>query len=256
MKKLSEIILEENERIDDLGDDFYIIQNTNKFLFGMDAVLLADFSSNYIKRKYNILEIGTGNGIIPILISKRTQFNSYIGVEIQEDMAWLAQRNIELNELDKNIKIVDKDIRNIDIKPNSLDIIITNPPYFPLLHSEKSKRDVITKNSSKLIARNEVTLFLKDIFKVAKRGLKQGGKLLMIHKPTRLSEIFSIAQKYQLEPKKLRFIYSRINSEAVLVLIEFIRDGKPFLKVEPPLIIYNDQGYTKEVLEIYENVKQ
>lgn len=256
MIDINNIELKPNERLDDLGEGYFIIQDNDKFLFGMDAVLLSDYASKRIKKKSRVAEIGTGNGIIPILVKKRQNFESFDAFEIQKDMASLAKRNIELNNFEDKINVIAKDVREIkDIPPNYYDILISNPPYFKLEENKSSKIQTISPNESKRIARSEETLNLDDLFSFAKKTLKQNGKLLIIHRPSRLGEIIKKAKDNLLEPKAMRFIYPKQNKEANLVLIEFAKLGREYLKVEEPLIIYEGDNYTDEVNKIYKGIK-
>ncbi len=249
--------LDRNERLDNLGDNYYIIQNTNYFLFGIDAVLLADFASKYIKKKSKIAEVGSASGIIPLLVNKRAQFQQYNGFEIQEELVNLAKRNIEINKINQRITIECKDIRNYkDFPQNFYNLVIANPPYFPNKLSGSSKRTTITPNEMKRIARNEVTLNLEDLFQFSKWVLKQGGRLVMIYRPERISELIVKAKENSLEPKTIRFIYSTINKDAILVLIELSKRGNPGVKIQKPLIIYEDQKFSKEINKIYEGISR
>jgi len=238
----------ENERIDDLQiNNLKIIQNKTQFCFGIDAVLLSDFAKR-AKKKDKIVDLCTGNGVIAILLSAKTSSKDIIGVEIQKDVANLAEKSIKLNNLQDRIKILNKNLKDIkqDIKSASIDLITVNPPY------KKINSGIINENDSKTIARHEISCTLEDIVIESSRLLNYGGSLCMVHKAERLVDIFTLFRKYNLEPKRMRMVYSRINEPATLVLVEGIKFGKPFLNFESPIIVYKDnEEYTEQIYEIY-----
>ena len=247
------ILLKENERIDDLQyKGLKIIQNINGFCFGIDSVLLSDFAKE-IKPKSKVLDLGTGTGIISILLCGKTELQEIIGVEIQKDVAEMAEKSIRLNKLENRIKILNEDIKEICKKftANSFDAIVTNPPY------KKENTGLISKDRSQLISRHEIMCNIEDIAKVSSNLLNSNCSIYMVHRPDRLIDIIESFRKYKLEPKKIRFIYPKTNKEPNLVLIKATKNGKQFLKVEKPLIIYNNDGtYTDEILEIYNKSKE
>lgn len=247
-----EIKLNENERIDDLEyKGLKIIQNTAGFCFGIDAVLLSDFAKE-IKNNSNVLDLGTGTGILSILLSKKTNLNKIYGIEIQEQVAEMAERSVKLNDLENKIEILNMDIKDLKNKfdKNTFDAIVTNPPYKKLETGKTCERE------NKFISRHEVTASLEDFIKTSFDLLKDKGSLYMVHRPERLSEIIYLLKTYKLEPKKIRLIHSNINQEPKLVLIKAVKNAKEFLTVEKPLFIYNEKGeYTEEIYEIY-NKKQ
>lgn len=240
--------LKENERIDDLQiNDLKIIQNTKEFCFGIDSVLLSDFAKNAKKQK-RIVDLCTGNGIIAILLSAKTNSNDITGVEIQDYSAELANRSILLNRLEDRIKIINKDLKNLksDIASGSVDLITCNPPYKP------ANSGVINEHNGKTIARHEVFCTLDDIVKEASRELNYGGSFCMVHKVERMADIFVTLRKYKLEPKRMRLVYSSKDMPATLVLIEGVKDAKPFLKMESPIFVYEKENeYTDQIYEIY-----
>ena len=237
------------ERIDDLGiNDFKLIQDTDSFCFGIDSVLLSDFAKQDIKANSKVLDLGTGNGIISILLCAKTKLSEIIGVEIQKNSADLAYRNSKLNNLEDKFKIINCDLKNIEdfICNNSIDSIVTNPPYKPLSTGKTND------NEAKLIARHEIKCNLEDIITVSSKMLKNNGSFFMVHKSERLADIIFLLKKYKLEPKKIRFIYPNINKESNLVLIKSVKSARPFLKIDSPLYVYNPDGsYTNEILKIY-----
>lgn len=240
--------LNENERIDDLQlNGLKIIQNKEWFCFGIDAVLLSDFAKQ-IKDNAIVVDLCTGNGIIPILLSGKALCAKIFGVEIQEMVAKLAKRNIKLNNLDDKVEIINRDLNNIRdiVKSGSVDAVTVNPPYM------KKGSGIINGSDTKTISRHEISCTLEDIIKESARILKSGGALFMIHKAERLVDILSCMRKEKIEPKRLRFVHPKIGEAPNLVLIEGIRSGNSFLKIEPPLFVYeSDEKYTEEILKIY-----
>ena len=243
-----EVELKENERIDDLElKGLKIIQNKEGFCFGIDSVLLSDFVKN-IKNNSLVLDLGTGTGIIPILLCGKTNLKKVIGVEVQEKIAEMAKRSIKLNNLEDRFQVINENILNLkNIYQNqTFDVVVTNPPY------KKKNSGIINENHEKLISRHEIEADLADFIKVSKDLLKDKGEFYMVHRPERLVDILSIMRKEKLEPKVLRMVYSNKNKEPKLVLIKGIKNAKPFLKVEKNLYIYDENGnYTDEILEIY-----
>ena len=243
-----EVELKENERIDDLElKGLKIIQNKEGFCFGIDSVLLSDFAKN-IENNSLVLDLGTGTGIIPILLCGKTNLKKVIGVEVQEKIAEMAKRSIKLNNLEDRFQVINENILNLkNIYQNqTFDVVVTNPPY------KKKNSGIINENHEKLISRHEIEANLEDFIKVSKDLLKDKGEFYMVHRPERLVDILSIMRKEKLEPKVLRMVYSNKNKEPKLVLIKGIKNAKPFLKVEKNLYIYDENGnYTDEILEIY-----
>ena len=243
-----EVELKENERIDDLElKGLKIIQNKEGFCFGIDSVLLSDFAKN-IENNSLVLDLGTGTGIIPILLCGKTNLKKVIGVEVQEKIAEMAKRSIKLNNLEARFQVINENILNLkNIYQNqTFDVVVTNPPY------KKKNSGIINENKEKLISRHEIEADLADFIKVSKDLLKDKGEFYMVHRPERLVDILSIMRKEKLEPKVLRMVYSNKNKEPKLVLIKGIKNAKPFLKVEKNLYIYDQNGnYTDEILEIY-----
>ena len=246
-----EIELKENERIDDLEfKGLKIIQNEKGFCFGIDSVLLSDFAKN-IKKDSLVLDLGTGTGIIPILLCGKTELKKIIGVEIQEEVSDMAKRSALLNNLQDKFQVFNENILNLNkIYDNqTFDVIVTNPPY------KKKDTGIINEDERKIISRHEITAKLEDFIKVSKDLLKDKGEFYMVHRPERLVDIFSLLRKYKIEPKELRFVYSNINKPPKLVLVKGIKNSKSFLKVDKNLYIYDDKGnYTNEILKIYNKI--
>ena len=242
--------LKDGERIDDLQCGGYeLIQQPERFCFGVDAVLLAHYAR--IKEGDQVLDLGTGTGVIPILQCARSKRASFVGLEIQEESADMARRSVSMNGLDDRIKIVNGDIKEVAslFDAASFQVVTSNPPYM-------IKEDGL-KNSTepKTIARHEVLCTLEDVVSAASRMLKQTGRFYMIHKPFRLPEILSVMQAYHIEPKELRMVHPYVDKEPSMVLIGGVKGGRPRMKVAPPLILYQDkQVYTDEVYRIYGNL--
>ena len=241
------VLLKENERIDDLQRNGYrIIQNTEKFCFGMDAVLLTGFAE--AKEQDRLLDLGTGTGIIPILMEAKYHCAQLTGLEIQEESADMARRSVALNGLSDRIDIVTGDIREADkyFASASFDCITCNPPYMIAQHGLANPAD------AKAIARHELLCNFADVARVAARLLKPGGQLFLVHRPFRLPEILTTLVQYQLEPKRMRMVHPYVDKEPNMVLIGAVRGGKPRMTVEKPLILFERPGvYTAEVRENY-----
>ena len=246
-----ENLLKENERIDDLEfKNLKIIQNKDGFCFGIDAVLLSDFAKD-IRNNSIVIDLGTGTGILPILLSGKTNLSKIYGIEIQQDVANMAKRSVELNNLEDKIEIINDNIKNLEniFEKNTFEAIVTNPPY------KKINSGAINENEKKLISRHEITANLEDFIKISFKLLKDKGSFYMIHRPERLVDIISLLRENKLEPKKIRMVYSNVNSEPVLVLIKSVKNAKEFLKFEKPLFIYEENGeYTNEILKIYNKI--
>ncbi len=241
------IELKLTERLDDLQrNNLKIIQDPDRFCFGMDAVLLSGFAS--APEGGRVLDLGTGTGIIPILMSAKTKASELVGLEIQADSADMAMRSVRLNDLDSKVKIVQGDIKEAGqiFDAASFDVVTSNPPYMIGGHGLQNPE------GPKAIARHEVLCSLEDVVSAAARLLKSGGKFYMVHRPFRLSEIMVVMHEYRLEPKRMQLVYPYADKEPTMVLIEGARGGRPRLTVEKPLIIYEAPGkYTPEIYDIY-----
>lgn len=242
-------ILKENERIDELHRNGYIIiQDTKRFCFGMDAVLLSSFAT--AKKGDKVFDIGTGTGIIPILMEAKTQANEFFAIDIQEESVDMAKRSISLNNLEEKIKVYHLDIKNVfdKFEKNTFNVVTSNPPYMNM------GGGILNDFSPKAIARHEILCNLDDILKGASGLLKPKGKFYMVHRPNRLADIIEGFRKYKLEPKTIRFVQPYENKEPNMVLIEAVKNGGAMLKILPNLIVYNEnKEYTKEIYDIYYN---
>ena len=242
-----QVLLKDNERIDDLQRNGYrIIQDQDSFCFGMDAVLLSGFAS--AKKGDKVLDMGTGTGIIPILMEAKTEAEHLTGLEIQPESADMALRSVKLNGLEDKISIVTGDIKEAkNLFPKaSFQVITSNPPYMIGQHG------LVNPHSEKAIARHEVLCTLEDVIENAAALLVPGGHFYMVHRPFRLAEIITTLVKYRLEPKRMQLVYPYIDKEPNMVLIEAARGGKSRLQVEKPLIVYEKPGvYTSEIYDVY-----
>ena len=239
--------LKPGERLDDLQIKGYeIIQSPGRFCFGMDAVLLSAFAK--VKAGECVLDLGTGTGILPILLATNTKGKHFTGLEIQEESADMACRSVRHNRLEEQIDIVTGDIKEASqiFGKGSMDVITTNPPYMIGGHG------MANPESAKAIARHEVLCTLEDIIRESARILKAGGRFYMVHRPFRLAAILTAMCEAKLEPKRMRLVYPYVDKEPNMVLIEGIRGAKSRMTVDPPLIVYEKDGsYTREILEYY-----
>ena len=240
-------MLKPNERIDDLQRNNYrIIQDPERFCFGMDAVLLSGFAK--AKEGDHVIDLGTGTGIIPILMEAKTKASNLVGLEIQPESADMAQRSVELNHLEKKIRIVTGDIREASsiFGAATFDVVTSNPPYMTEHHG------ITNEKSPKAIARHELLCTLEDVICQAAKLLRPGGSFYMVHRPFRLVDIMVLMREYHLEPKRMKLVYPYIDQDPNMVLIEGLRGGRPRMTVEKPLIVYKEPGvYTDEIYEIY-----
>ncbi len=241
------INLKQGERLDDLQIKGYrIIQSPGRFCFGMDAVLLSSFAK--VKTGERALDLGTGTGILPILLEAKNKGDSYTGLEIQEESADMARRSVQYNHLEDKVRIVTGDIREAAalFGAASFHVITVNPPYMIGDHGLKNE------NEAKYIARHEVLCTLEDVLRESGKLLGNKGRFYMVHRPFRLAEILSGMSRHRIEPKRMRLVHPYIDKEPNMVLLEGVKGAHPRMTVEPPLVVYNKDGtYTEELLELY-----
>ncbi len=244
---MEDIILKEKERIDDLQRcGLRIIQNTEKFCFGMDAVLLSSFAK--AKEGEVVLDLGTGTGIIPIIMQAKTSASHYTGIDIQNESVEMAQRSVKMNNQQDVIDILQVDIKEVSehFKPASFDVVTSNPPYMTDNHGLKNP------DMPKAIARHEILCDLEDVVGAADYVLKPNGRFYMVHRPFRLVEIINALTSHKLEPKRIKFVHPYVDREPNMVLIEAIKGAKRRVTIEKPLIVYKEKGkYTDEIYDIY-----
>lgn len=250
-----EITINDDERIDDLQyKDLKLIQKAKGFCFGIDAVLLADFGD--VKKNDTVIDLGTGTGIIPILLAGKTQASRIIGVEIQSGMSEMAKRSIKLNKLEDRVEIVNGDLRNIveQLGASKFNVVVSNPPYM------NHGGGILNPNGVKAISRHEIMCKLEDVIRAGSKLLVPGGQLAMVHRPERLVDIIYFMRLFGVEPKYLRFVHPSPYKKANLLLIKGKRGGNPQLKMMEPLYVFDKNGnYSKEINDIYcrdENLKR
>lgn len=242
------MFISENESVDELQiNNLKIIQKNNGFKFGTDAVLLSDFAKTVPSLK--TLDLCTGTGIIPILLSAKTETPHFSAIEIQIEIADMAKRSVEMNGLEKRISVICEDLRN-SIKiygKRQFDLITCNPPYL------RAGSAILNINDSKIISRHEVMCTLEDIIQASSKLLSLSGHLVMIHRPSRLSDLIFLMRKYDIEPKRIRFIHNTAKNPPMLFLVDGLYKGKSDVNILPPLILYNEDGTeTDELKKIYQ----
>lgn len=243
----NEVIINENETIDDLQlKGLKLIQKKDAFRFGVDAVLLSEFAN--IKKNFRVIDLCTGTGIVPFLILGKYEPKEIVGIEVQEEIAEMANRSTVLNNVEDKIKFINRDLKDIEFlkQLGRFDALTVNPPY-------KLNNSGIVNPSDKLaIARHEVLCTLEDVIATSRILLKDNGRMYMVHRPERLADILTLMRKYKIEPKRIRMVHPNTKKSPNIVLIEGQRDGGKFLKWDPPLYVYNDNGeYSDEINKIY-----
>lgn len=226
------------------GTNLEIYQDRKKFSYGIDSILL----SSIVKGKGKIIDLGTGNGIIPLRIAYLNDFKKIYGIEIQKEVSQLAKYNVKHNKLEDKIEILNDDINNLlnRFKPADIDVIVSNPPYM------KKGSATINESSNMAIARHEIFCTFSDIAYISSKLLKPLGHLYLIHRPNRLVDIFYEMRKNNIEPKEIRMVQPNINKKATMVLIKGIKSANQDLNIEKPLIVYDENGnYTEEIISLY-----
>jgi tRNA1Val (adenine37-N6)-methyltransferase len=235
------------ETLEDLErDGLKIIQKEKGFRFGVDAVLLSDFAK--IRKNDLVMDFCTGTGVLPILLYGKSHAKEIMGIELQEEFAEMAKRSVALNHIEDKVKILQGDIREEKLLKSlpKFNVVTVNPPY------KKENSGIINEKDALTIARHEVSLNLEEVIRGARTVLKDQGRFYMIHRPERLADILTLMRKYRIEPKRLRMVYPNTKKAPTMVLVEGLRDGGEFLKVEAPLYVYNDDGtYADEIRRIY-----
>ena len=248
---MANIFIEENERIDDLEyKNLKIIQKKDGFCFGIDSILLTDFAKK-IKDDSKVIDLGTGTGVLGILLSAKTKLKNVVGIEIQKDIAEMANRSIMLNHLENKFNIINENINNLQeiFEKGSFDVVVTNPPY------KKLDTGAINENTYKLISRHEIKAKLEDFISISSYLLKDKGEIYIVHRPERLVDLIEYLRKYKLEPKQIKFVQPKQDGAPNIVLIKAVKNAKPFLKIERNLIVYKENGeYTEEILKIYNKI--
>lgn len=239
--------LRPGERFDDLNrNNLKIIQDPSRFCFGMDAVLLSGFAS--VKKGECAIDLGTGNGIIPILLSAKTEGKHFTGLEIMEENVDIAVRSVAYNSLQDRIDIVQGDIKEASaiFGRSTFEVVTSNPPYMTGGHG------LVNPDSAKAVARHEILCTFEDVAREAAALLKPGGRFYLVHRPFRLAELFSTLSSHGLEPKRMKLVHPFIDKEPNMVLLECVRGGRPRMSIEAPLIVYREPGvYTDEIYTIY-----
>lgn len=244
---MRQVEIRENERIDDLQiKGYHIIQNKNGFCYGCDAVLLSD----YVKPKKGgrAMDLCTGTGVVPLLMEAKYEFDELCGLEYQKECAQMAMRSVEMNDLSEKIHIYEGDVCRVaeEYPAQSFEYVTCNPPYMTGSHG------LTNKDYSMAVSRHEILCTLEDVVRAANWLLKPQGHFVMVHRPFRLAEIISCLKEYKLEPKRMRLVYPSVHKEPTMVLIEAVKGGKQRITVDPPLIMYQEDGtYTEEIRKIY-----
>lgn len=241
------------EQIDTLLNGYKLIQDPERFMFGIDAVLLSYFASAEIRKGEKVIDLGTGTGIIPLLLESSSNAAQISALEVQHESADMAKRSVELNNLEDKLTVVEGDIKNVKniFGRHSFEVVTTNPPYMISEHGRENATD------AKSIARHEVLCTLEDIISAADYLLKPHGKLFMIHRPFRLPEIFASMAKHCLEPKRMQLISPSLGKEPNIVLIEARKNANPRLKILPELQVYSAVGeYSEDVKKIYDSFRR
>lgn len=244
--------LKDDETLDDLQlGGIFVIQKREAFRFGIDAVLLANFAK--VKRGMSVIDLCSGTGIIPFILAGKTEASYIRGVEIQEEMVEMANRSVKYNNLQNRIEFINEDLKNLELLKSlpKAEVVTVNPPY------KLRNSGIINPNDKNAIARHEICCTLEDVIIACRVLLKDNGRMYMVHRPERIADILCLMRKHRIEPKVIRMVHPNTKKAPNIVLIEGQRDGGAFLKWEPPLYVYNDEGkYTEEIERIYGRIKE
>lgn len=243
--------LSPNIQCDKLLNGHSILQDKQRFMFGIDAILLADFASRGIKRGNSVIDLGTGTGIIPLILDTHSRAEFITALEVQSESAKLAAKSVALNALENKIKIVEDDLKNVEslFAKHSFNVVTCNPPYMPVSIGQANPND------AKAIARHEILCNLEDVITASSYLLHDHGSFFMIHRPERLPEIMSLCLKNKMQPKVMQLIVPFENKEPTMVMIEARKDAKPDLKILPQLVVYEKPGeYSESVKAIYKSI--
>ena len=240
-------ILLSDETLDDLQlNGIHIIQKKDAFRFGVDAVILANFAN--VKNNSRVIDLCTGTGIIPLILSAKSNAKSITGIEIQEEMVEMANRSVKINELCNKVNFIHGDLKDKELlkKIEKADVVTVNPPY------KLNNSGILNPNDKTAIARHEIMCNLEDVISSARNLLKDNGRLYMVHRPERLADILTLMRKYKIEPKRIRMVHPSFYKAPNIVLVEGQRDGGKFLKFDSPLYVYKEKGiYSDEINNIY-----
>lgn len=246
-KELIKTLVRDDETLDDLQlKGIHLIQKKDAFRFGVDAVLLANFAN--VRKGNEVIDLCTGTGIIPFIIAGKTEAKRVTGIEIQREMVEMANRSTKLNRLEDRVTFIEEDLKNLRVLKSipKAEIITVNPPY------KLNQSGILNPNDKTAIARHEILCNLEDVIIASRILLKDNGRLYMVHRPERLADILCLMRKHKIEPKRIRMVHPNTKKAPNIVLVEGQRDGGQFLKWEPPLYVYNDEGgYSNEINRIY-----
>ncbi|WP_077369406.1 tRNA1(Val) (adenine(37)-N6)-methyltransferase [Anaerosalibacter sp. Marseille-P3206] len=241
------IELKEGEKIDIIpGSTFKIIQNRGRFSYGTDAILLSSFAK--FKKNSKIIDLGTGTGIIPLFLCSRYEISKAYGIEIQEEVAEMANRSIKLNRLEEKVKILNMDLKDLPsiFEAGEFHVVTSNPPYMV------GGGGLVNKDDNFKISRHEIACSLEDVVRIASYLLREGGKFFLVHRPSRLADIIWLLRKYRLEPKSIRFVHPKMGKAPNILLLMSMKGGKQELKFQDPLYVYGEDGkYTDEIYKLY-----
>ena len=247
MRDLDLSLVKDGETLDDLQlKDICIIQKREGFRFGIDAVLLANFAN--VKKKHKVMDLCTGTGIVPFIIKGKKEPEKIVGLEIQNKFVEMANRSIKINGFNDTMEFLHGDLKDRELLKSigRFDVVTVNPPY------KLEKSGIVNPNDKYAIARHEVMCNLDNVIEACRIVLKDNGRLYMVHRPERLADIFCIMRKYKIEPKRVQMVHPNTKKPANILLVEGQRDGGAYLKWEPPIYVYNDDGrFSKEINEIY-----